>query len=181
MINNYNKELIFDVVEKKLLQEHIKMYGYEVFDNLKAQAMVDLKIGRTTILLMESLFIILFVVAVIFIYFIMRSKMISDIYTIGVHRSLGFSKNKIYKTYFIDAVILTLFTCLLGYAIVICLYGIAADIIYTVSTYNILFGGEYYILIGIISLFIAMIIFGMLPIIRLLRKTPTEICMNYDI
>jgi ABC-type antimicrobial peptide transport system permease subunit len=43
-----------------------------------------------------------------------------------------------------------------------------------------LFNIEYFIIFGLIMLGI-MVIFGLLPIYTLLKKTPSEICAKYDI
>ena len=45
-------------------------------------------------------------------------KMINDIYNIGVYRSLGSSKLKIYLKYFSDTVVMVTFTSLMAYIIV---------------------------------------------------------------
>ena len=53
-------------------------------------------------IIFELLSIILIVVSAIFIYLIMRSKMIADIYSIGVYRCLGAPKIKIIGNSLVD-------------------------------------------------------------------------------
>ena len=62
------------------------------------------------------------VAASIMVFFLMRSKMINDIYNIGVYRSLGSSKSKIYLKYFSDTVVMVTFTALITYIIVMICY-----------------------------------------------------------
>ena len=67
------------------------------------------------------------IAASIMVFFLMRSKMINDIYNIGVYRSLGSSKLKIYLKYFSDTVVMVTFTSLISYIIVMFCYLPAID------------------------------------------------------
>ena len=119
--------------------------------------------------------------ASIMVFFLMRSKMINDIYNIGVYRSLGSSKLKIYLKYFSDTVVMVTFTSLMAYIIVMFGYLTAIESI------NDYFGTELFSkglgvpLLGIVVIYLINIIFGLLPIFTLLRKTPSEILSKYDI
>lgn len=121
------------------------------------------------------------IAASIMVFFLMRSKMINDIYNIGVYRSLGSSKLKIYLKYFSDTVVMVTFTSLISYLIVMFCYLTAIDSI------NDYFGTELFSkglgvpLLGIVVIYLINIIFGLLPIFTLLRKTPSEILVKYDI
>ncbi len=121
------------------------------------------------------------VAASIMVFFLMRSKMISDIYNIGVYRSLGSSKLKIYLKYFSDTVVMVTFTALISYAVIMFCYLTAIDSIndyYGTELFNKGLGVP---LLGIVALYLVNIVFGLLPIIALLRKTPSEILVKYDI
>ena len=121
------------------------------------------------------------IAASIMVFFLMRSKMINDIYNIGVYRSLGSSKMKIYLKYFSDTVIMVTFTSLISYIIVMFCYLTAIDSI------NDYFGTELFSkdlgvpLLGVVVIYLINIIFGLLPIFTLLRKSPSEILVKYDI
>ncbi len=134
-------------------------------------------------------FIIIFAVttiaAAIFVYFIMRSKMMADIYNIGVYRSLGSSRMRINNKYFADIFILTTFTCFLGYVLSTLFYYFIS---YTVNSIFVEIGLGKVMLanlgitsLGVLVLYLIMNIFGMLPILMLERKTPSEIIAKYDI
>ncbi len=134
-------------------------------------------------------FVIVFAICVIasslFVYFVMRSKMLSDIYSIGVYRSLGASRFRINRKYISDIFILTTFTCLIGYIIGVLGYYwftyIINRVIYELLATNVIMFSWLYSVLGGLSLYAIMLIFGMIPIVSLQRKTPSEICSKYDI
>lgn len=117
----------------------------------------------------------------IMIFFLMRSKMINDIYNIGVYRSLGSSKNKLYLKYFSDTVVMVTFTSLVTYLIITIAY------LTSIKSINDYYGSELFAngllipILGIIVLYLVNILFGLLPIFTLLKKTPSEIICKYDI
>lgn len=117
----------------------------------------------------------------IMVFFLMRSKMINDIYNIGVYRSLGSSKLKIYLKYFCDIIVMVSFTTLITYIIVMFGYLTAIESIndyYNSELFNRSLGIP---LLGILTIYLINILFGILPIFSLLKKTPSEILVKYDI
>ena len=107
--------------------------------------------------------------------------MIKDIYNIGVNRELGFSKKRIIEKYVIETIVLTLFTSVIGYLFTTIVYGIIANFANTVgfSFANIFLTSSTYVLL--ILLLLTSAIIGIIPIVNLLRKTPSEIVAKYDI
>lgn len=128
--------------------------------------------------------IILVSITLVYIYFAMRSKMISDIYSIGVYRSIAYSRTKIVLKYVVDIFFITLFTTLLGYILVSFIYSVIVSKINALAvglikqTVIANQGSTYIIGAGI---FLVSIIIGILPILGLLRKTPSQILAKYDI
>ena len=166
------------------LQQYLKNNDLKV-DTLYNATYHDLKTSnQDQKLILLPVIIILISITLIYIYFAMRSKMINDIYNIGVYRAIAYSRSKITLKYVIDIFFMTMFTSVLGYLIITAGYSyIAAKINYLaeglikqtpvinqLSTYVILLG-----LIGV-SIFI-----GIIPILSLLRKTPSQILAKYDI
>ena len=150
--------------------------------NMTYQAMKEE--NRDQKLILVPVIIILFAISLVYIYFSMRSKMINDIYTIGIYRALSYSRTKITVKYVFDIFFMTLFTTALGYLMITLgasaiskainkvAMGYATQIV--VSEY----ASTYIILAGI---FAVSIIIGILPITSLLRKTPSQILAKYDI
>ena len=125
--------------------------------------------------------VVCLIAASIMVFFLMRSKMINDIYNIGVYRSLGSNKNKIYAKYFTDTFVMVTFTALISYAAVMFIYLTAIESIND-SLSTELFNTSLIVpILGVIVLYALNILFGLLPIITLLHKTPSEILAKYDI
>lgn len=138
-------------------------------------------VNEEVIIMFEILFVVVALISIIFIYFVMRSKMINDIYPIGVYRCLGGSKLKVSAKFLIDAIVITTFTVVIGYLIGLIGYNILANFFNSFIGFNVLKNNNLYQILGLICIYIVMIFFGMLPIVMLLRKTPAEICSKYDI
>ena len=131
------------------------------------------QIDASKIAIIVSISII--IVMVIFIFFINRSKMIHNIYNIGVQRALGTKKSKIYQSYIIDSLVLSTFTVVLGFVL---MYLFTINVNDFISGIAINFG-IFILTVGLI--YVIMLLASLLPIFLLLRKTPIEIINKYDI
>ncbi len=134
---------------------------------------------------MESIVANLITMAVILVlmgvcmYFIMRSSLLTRIKEIGVYRAIGVSKRNLVFKFFIESAVLASLTVLVGYLVTsafiwTCLG--ASSLIAEIFYYPIWLAGAVLAALYAMSLF-----FGTLPIISLLRKTPSEILSKYDI
>lgn len=119
--------------------------------------------------------IILLIISGLFIYLMNRSKMIKNIYTIGVYRSIGVKKSVIYKVFMLDSILVTTITMALGY---------------TLASLVILYLGKVFLfdclswwmyIIGLVAIYGVNLFSSLLPLFILLRKTPREITIKYDI
>ena len=117
----------------------------------------------------------------IMVYFLMRSKMLRDIYNIGVYRSLGASKKKIYLKYLADTLVMITFTALVTYALIMIGYLTAIESINSYFYLDLYSKGLVFPLLGAAALYTVSTVFGLLPIFMLLRNTPSEIIAKYDI
>ncbi len=125
---------------------------------------------------------VLIAICIVYTYFTMRSRMISEIYEIGVFRNIGAKRSMIVKKYVAYSIISTLRTSFIGYAIGVLFIGLVLQFVYTTivsQEYNLLLSPYPYL--GVLLLFAITIIFGTLPVFTLLRKTPSEISAKYDI
>ncbi len=116
---------------------------------------------------------------IVYIFFIMRSSMLGRIKEIGIYRSIGATKRDIYKIFLGEIFATTTMGSLTGYLAmslliyrVIDLAGGYLSLFYLPVTNLIL---------GILFIYALNLIFGMLPVFNLLRKTPSEINVKYDI
>ena len=119
--------------------------------------------------------------ASVLVFFLMRSKMVNDIYSIGVYRSLGSDKNKIYSKYFFDTFVMVTFTALISYVAVNFVYITAIESINDYFSTELFSRSLTFPILGVVILYLVNIVFGLLPIFTLLRKTPSEILAKYDI
>lgn len=123
-------------------------------------------------------FLLLFVIC--YTYFSNRSKMINEIYQIGVYRSLGATKKSIIDKYLAYNFAQTTLSAIIGYGLTFVIY-----IGFKLYIGNLL-GNEIIMqplmmVVGIVGIYLINLLVGILPIVLLLRKTPAEINSKYDI
>ncbi|MCR5349547.1 MAG: ATP-binding cassette domain-containing protein [Acholeplasmatales bacterium] len=179
--NNYGVYLtVTDIDELKTILGDL---DYELF-NVRQSMIDDIeKDAKSDNFKTLITILVLLGVVLIYIYFTMRSKLIHDIYEIGVLRNIGASTKSIYSKYLIEIIITTLFTTMLGYLGFLIVYNF---IYHKAKIIGSLFG-SYSVLetpypyIGILIIFLLNILVGLIPVFMLLRKTPKEISSKYDI
>lgn len=163
------------------MKKSLAKLDYTMQDCYQFQYSFDLQYQQEVQHYMVPIILVFLLIIVIYIYFTMRSKMIHDIYSIGVYRSLGFSRWRILLKYAIDIFVIGLFTSSIGYLLSSFIYD---SIIYQFISFGfplpLVFqeGMTYLILFG--SWF-ANLVIGLIPVYLLMRKTPSEIIAKYDI
>lgn len=111
------------------------------------------------------------------VFFIMRSSFMSRVREIGILRAIGVSKKNITFRFFVETALLTVETVGLGYGLSSLLIAYLSD----APLFNRAFYFPFWMGAGLaILLFAVMFIFGLLPLLLLLRKTPSEILAKYD-
>ncbi len=123
--------------------------------------------------------LVVLVIMCVCMYFIMRSSLMNRIKEVGVYRAIGVSKNNLKFRFFIESLVLSTLTVFLGYLASSAFIGICISKSSMFST--IFFYPWWYALIILVILYAVCIICGSLPIVMLLRKTPSEILAKYDI
>ncbi|MBQ1217634.1 MAG: ABC transporter permease, partial [Clostridia bacterium] len=122
---------------------------------------------------------VLLVLMSICMYFIMRSSLMNRIKEVGIYRAIGVSKGNLIFKFFIEAVVLTTLTVFVGYlatsAFLLCCLNLS-DLVLDVFYYPPWMAGAVLLILYALGLFC-----GTLPILSLLRKTPSEILAKYDI
>ncbi len=116
---------------------------------------------------------------IVFIFFMMRSSMLGRIKEIGIYRSIGATKKDIYKIFVSEIIAFTTVGSLTGYLLMSYLLNRVREM---VSSFASVFYFPWTLFVGgIVGLYLVNLIFGLLPIFSLLRKTPSEINAKYDI
>ena len=137
--------------------------------------------GKVFLLGLQSfiiLGILLVILSIACVYFMLKASMTSKIYEISVYRALGVKKYDIVKQYLVEILITMTFSSLI-------LFLIATLLIKEIQ--NVLIGSANYFLVSLEGVLIGVIIIysiglvGLIPISRLLSKSPAQILSDYDI
>ncbi|MDD3171475.1 MAG: ABC transporter permease, partial [Bacilli bacterium] len=171
-------DVSFLAEDKEVAKEYLSTAKIDYYDWYQENynSYLSSKQKTTTTLLVFSM--IIFAASLIFLYFLMRSRLISRIYEIGVYRALGIKKGDVYKTFTAEIVILTLFSSMLGFVITsIILWRLSLTIVFS-SFINFTW---YSIIISFLFIWLINLVVGLLPVRRLLKQSPAEILSKYDI
>ena len=143
-----------------------------VFENILEGELSDIISGLVAI-------IVLLAVMSVCMYFIMRSALMNRIKEVGIYRAIGVSKKNLIFKFFTEALVLATLTILIGY-IVTSMFIFAclnlSPLVASVFFYPAWMAG-----IVLAVLYALSLICGTLPILSLLRKTPSQILAKYDI
>ncbi len=176
-VNSYNLMVYIHTDNPRTLINNINqidtLVGYKESTFVIAQSMLDV-----TLTFMIPMIVIIFSTSFLGFYFLMHSTLISRIYETSVYRSLGMKKKDLFISYIVESSFITTITSILGYTL-------ATIALVKMSSSSLGFSPfiatPVTILIGLIIVYVINISAGMLPISRLLRKTPSEIASKYDI
>ena len=119
--------------------------------------------------------LVILVASLVFLFFLMRSSMISRIYQIGVYRALGVKKSNVYKIFFVEILIITLITAVLAILIVSVFINQANNFI------ELIYYPWFIAPLSLGFMLVVNLFVGLIPINNLLRLTPSQILSKYDI
>ena len=179
-IDDYSKK-VFIAEDTDAVTASLEGSALELMGMYEGEYREDQSVNERRMTVFGLLGGICLIVASIMVFFLMRSKMINDIYNIGVYRSLGASRAKIYLKYFCDVSVMVTFTALISYLVIMIGYLTAIESINDYWAMELFSKSVAIPLLGIIVLYAVNLAFGLLPIYTLLRKTPSEILVKYDI
>jgi len=172
----YEDKLFIHGQDKKSLATKLESYNLSV----STESSYAIQQARYTISLsfMIPMIIIIFGASFLGFYFLMHSTMISRIYEISVYRSLGMKKLEIAMSYFVETAFMSTITSMVGYLIATFIFmqftssplGLSPFVVSPLS-----------VLLGAILVYVINIGAGMIPILLLLRHTPSEISAKFDI
>lgn len=124
--------------------------------------------------------IVIIAVMCLCLYLIMRSSIMSEVKQIGIYRAIGVSRKNILFRYFIETSLVFACTVFIGYAVAT--FGISRIISLMGQTIeSVMFYPAWLAGFTLIGLFAACTVCGMIPVFKLLRKTPSEILSKCDI
>jgi hypothetical protein len=112
-------------------------------------------------------------------YFIMRSSLMNRVKEVGIYRAIGVSRKNLIFKFFIEALVLTTLTVLAGYLLTSIFMWVCLGMSAFVEQF--FFYPIWMALIDLAILYLLCLLCGTLPVLTLLRKTPSEILAKYDI
>ncbi|MFA7589223.1 MAG: ABC transporter permease, partial [Acholeplasmataceae bacterium] len=112
-------------------------------------------------------------------YFVIRSSLISRIYEVSVYRALGIKKREIFVSFLIEIFVLTTLSTLVGLIIANMMISRLNQGI--ISMFGLFEINTFTIILGVILVYLLNVFAGLLPVQRLLAKTPAQILAQYDI
>lgn len=112
------------------------------------------------------------------VFFIMRSSFMSRVREVGILRAIGVSRKNLLYRFLIETILLTVLTVLLGFLV--------ASVMMTYLSGAAFFNQVFYFPLWLAGSLLAVILaacllFGLLPAMLLLQRTPSEILSKYDI
>lgn len=112
------------------------------------------------------------------VFFIMRSSFMSRVREVGILRAIGVTKKNLTFRFAVETGLLLLLTAVPGYALSAWFIGSLrnAPLISDVFYFPLWLGAALFVVLLSVSM-----VFGILPAVSLLRKTPSEILSKYDI
>jgi len=173
--NNYKAAISLYSLDKNatiLKLEQLELIGKDIYDQQYEQYK-----SYTFSIVQYTFSIIILLASLIFLYFIMRSSLISRVYEVGVYRALGVKKSNVYRLFTSEIILVTLFTSVVGVFMVAFLI----NEVNRISPIELIYFPWYVSIVSITFLFACNLLVGLIPITNLLRLTPSQILSKYDI
>ena len=157
------------------LTERLGEDGYltpsDVFDQLFAEMRKGVLITVITVAAVIALMCLC-------VFFIMRSSFMSRVREVGILRAIGVTKKNLTFRFAVETALLLLLTVVPGYLLSFWFIGSlsGAPLLSEIFYFPLWLGVGLFVILAAVTL-----VFGVLPAITLLRKTPSEILSKYDI
>ena len=156
-------------------------YGDEYRELISPQSNLEEKMKEVKQSIVTKLISIVALTAIMSLcmYFIMKSSVMNRIKEIGIYRAIGVSKKNFIFKFVIETLVLTSCTVLIGYLL-------SSGLIYVLTSLTpvmeeMLYYPWYLATILLVLLYGISLLCGVLPVLTLLRRTPSEILAKYDI
>lgn len=167
------------VTDKQKFENNLNDLEYD--DVIKPIDFYNFKINEYANSIITSLIIISTIIIVIsfVIYFLMRSELMSKIKEIGIWRAIGVSKRNLIFRSMIESFVLMTMTFFVGYLFA----SIVVSNLYSNNSIieTIIYYPPFIAIILLLLMYSIGIFVGCMPVIKLLKKTPSSILTKYDI
>lgn len=120
----------------------------------------------------------IFLVSMVILYFMMKSNAVSKITDLGVYRLLGISKNSIMGLFAIENLIITTYTSLIAVILTV----VVTKFLGSIPSLGMTVVFPWYAFVGtLLFIYVANVIIGVMPVMRLLKLPPAKLASKYDI
>ncbi len=143
-----------------------------VFETIIEAELAEIIAGLVTIVVLLSIMSVC-------MYFIMRSALMNRIKEVGIYRAIGVSKKNLVFKFFTEALVLATLTVLIGYLVTSAFIFVCLGLSPLVA--SVFYYPVWLALAVLAILYVLSLVCGTLPILALLRKTPSQILAKYDI
>ena len=163
---------------KEETTEELKKLGFNAKDSYKAAKDNYIKENQDSVKSVLIFSSIIIGISLFEIYLMIRSSFLSRIKEVGIYRAIGVKKSDIYKMFLGEILAITLTASLAGIALM-------GYILWNVSKVKIL--GSMVIInyqtigLSILICFAFNIIVGLIPVYKVVSRTPSEILARHDI
>lgn len=159
--------------------QQITDLGFVAADSYQTARDNHIEAVRSAIASKLRVIIIALAGSLIYLIFMMRSSLLGRVKEIGIYRSIGATRNDVAKIFISEIFAFTTLGSLTGYIVM-------SALIVEFQNLNPLAVTEFYFpihifLAGILGIYLLNLVFGMIPVFTLLRKTPSEINAKYDV
>ncbi len=178
LISQSQNLIIYAKDEEKVIENFDKdfnLYVENIYNKDKEQYLKEQKTSINSSIIFAS---IILIISLIEIYLIMRSSFLSRIKEVGILRAIGVKKRDIYKMFVGEILAITSTASMLGVALMTYILSALSKVPYISKMFviNVKVVGA-----SIILIFAFNIVVGLLPLFRVLRKTPAQILSRHDL
>lgn len=178
VISRNNGFMIYPKDKDSVINELQNEYNLNIIDRYEKDKQDYIK-SKTDAIKSAVVFAgVILAISLIEIYLMIRSSFLSRIKEIGVLRAIGVKKKDIYRMFIGEIISITTITSLPGIALMTYILSQISKIPYADRMFIINFKT---VGISIIILYLFNIIVGLLPLYRVLRKTPAKILARHDV
>lgn len=178
LISESQNLIIYAKDEAKVIQNFDKdfnLYVENIYNEDRNQYLKEQKSSINSSIIFAE---IILIISLIEIYLIMRSSFLSRIKEVGILRAIGVKKIDIYKMFVGEAIAITSTASMLGVALMTYILNALSKVPYISKMFVI---DVKVVGASIILIFTFNIVVGLLPLFKVLRKTPAQILSRHDL
>ena len=178
LINELTGFMIYPKNKDKVLNIFRNEYKINLQDKYEIEKEEYIKSQENSIKSNVIFACIILIVSLIEMYLIERSSFLSRIKEIGILRAIGLKKSDVYKMFLGEIIAITTIVSLLGMVFMLYILSSLLDVTYIADMFKINFET---ISLSVLLIYGVNIITGLMPLFKVLRKTPAQILSKHDI